>query len=347
MTNSGSPERAFPQTDTTRMLSLIHGNIRTFELNLSGLRVIVPADNGSLAAAATTALVAGAASVTAITPQTNRFRSAEEAAEATRALASVAGLSRNLSIEERIDHQTCRTTNLLVSSDPVGPVTRSIVERLPDRAVVALMHEAWMLIRGEVDVEACREHDVPISAVNESHPLVGGAEYQPALCLELFRAAEVSAANAAVALICDNPLADNLERGLRGAGAQVAVFPRADLVFEHSWDAIVLALRPLDEPRLGIRDLGVIAKAAPAATIIQYWGDIDRKAARYFELSVWPPRTPGKGQWGLPLETLGAEPVLRRITGALKSAQLVLAGAPTQPGGLAQVLTQNDVFDSE
>ncbi len=329
------------------MLSLIHGNARAFELDLSGLRVVVPADNGYLAAAATLALVAGAASVTAITPQTNRFRSAEEAAEATLALASLAGLNRNLSIEERIDHQTCRTTNLLVSSDPIRPVTRSIIERLPDRAVVALLHEAWMSIKGEVDVEACREHGVPISAVNESHPLVGGADYQPALCLELFSVAEVAVANAAVALICDNPLADNLERGLREAGAQVVVFSRADLVFEHSWDAVVLALRPMDEPRLGIRDLGLIAKAAPEATIIQYWGDIDRKAARYFELTVWPPRTPGKGQWGLPLETLGPEPVLRRITGALKAAQLILSGAPTQPGGLAQILAPNDVFDED
>ncbi|MCR4268770.1 hypothetical protein [Nitratireductor sp. ZSWI3] len=306
---------------------------------------MVPTDSGFLAAMATTALHAGAGSVTAITAPSTRFRSAEAAAEKTRALASLAGLEHKLSIAERIDDETCRATNILVSGDFIRPATRSIIERLPPRSVIALTHEAWMTVKDEIDIEACIEHGVPVSAVSEAHPLVGGADYQPALCLELFKAAEVGVRGAAVALICDNPLAGPLKNGLRSAGAQMTVFPRADLVVEHGWNAIVLALRPQDEPRLDIRDLGHLAKAAPDATIIQYWGDIDRKAARYFELTVWPSRTPGKGQWGLPLQVLGPEPMLQRIAGALRAAQTVLAGVTPEPGDLAQVLSSSDVSE--
>ncbi len=347
MTSSGSSERATQQTDTADMLALIEENIRTFELSLSGMRVVVPVDNGLLAATATIALMAGASAVTAITPPATRFQPAEEAADATRALAEAAGLADALSIEERIDDETCRTTNILVNGPSIRPITRSLIERMHEHSVVALLHEAWMTLTGEVDVEACLEHEVLISAVNESHPLVGGREYQSALCQALFRDAEIPLEDADIVLICDNPLSDNLEQGLRRAGAQVAVVAHANQIFEHSWDAILLAKRPHDEPRLGIQDLGWIAKSAPNATVIQYWGDVDRKAARYFELKVWPQRTPGKGQWGLPLDTLGPSPMLRRITGGLKAAQTVLAGQPIAPGDLAQTLTSPDIFNGD
>ncbi|WP_367715622.1 hypothetical protein AB2N04_16500 [Nitratireductor sp. GISD-1A_MAKvit] len=347
MTSSGSPERAVQPSDTTGMVELIEENIRAFDLSLSGMRVVVPVDNGLLAAAATTALMAGAAAVTAVTPVTTRFQSAEEAAEATRALAGAAGRADRLVISERIDHETCRTTNILLNGPSIRPITRSLIERLPVHSVVALMHEAWMTLEGELDVDACLEHEVPISAVNESHPLMGGREHQAALCLALLEQAEIPVSDADIVLICDNPLSENLEQGLRQAGAQVAVVAHARQVFEHAWDAIVLAKRPHDEPRLTIQDLGWIAKTAPGATIVQYWGDVDRKAARYFELRVWPSRTPGKGQWGLPLETLGARPMLQRITGALKAAQNVLAGLPTAPGGLHQTLASLDLFKDE
>ncbi|MBY8918270.1 hypothetical protein KUG85_09440 [Nitratireductor sp. L1-7-SE] len=329
------------------MLALIEEDIRAFDLSLSGLRVVVPVDSRFLAATAATALMAGAAAVTAVTPTATRFQSAEEAAEATRTLVGAAGLLENLSIDERIDHETCRATNVLLNGPSIRPITRSLIERLPDHSVVALMHEAWMTLAGEVDIEACLEHDIPISAVNESHPLVGARDYHPALCLELLKDAEIPVEGADIALICDNPLSDTLEQGLRRAGAQVAVVAHANQIFEHDWRAILLAKRPREEPRLGIQDLGWIAKSAPDATVVQYWGDVDRKAARYFELKVWPQRTPGKGQWGIPLDTLGPGPILQRITGGLKAAQSVLAGMPTAPDSLAQTLTSTDILNGD
>ncbi|MCT7375586.1 hypothetical protein [Chelativorans salis] len=325
-----------------RVLSLIQKNVGDFTLDLSGLHVVVPAAAGYRAATATLALMAGAASATAITRPSNRYYSAQEAADVTSSLAALAGVRGRLRISERIDHQTCSNTNILVNSDPIPPITRSIIERLPRRSVIAMMSEPWMLLRGEIDIRACQEHRVPISAVNESHPAIGGEDYHAALCLKLFQEAGIPLDKAAVALICGNPLARDLKRGMRAAGAQVEVFPNPDMVFTHSWNAVVLAQRPTDRPSLGIHDLGRIAKVAPNAVILQYWGDIDRKAARYFGLKVWPPRTPGKSQMGMPLEALGPEPMVRLIAGTLKAAELVLAGGTPGPGGVAQFFNASD-----
>jgi len=322
----------------------------SFNLNLTGLNLVVPAASGYMAAAATIALLAGAASVTAVTRPSNRYYSAQEAAEITQSLAKLARVDQGLSMRERIDHQTCATTNLLLNSEPIRPITRSIIERLPQHAVIASMREAWMVLADDLDIGAAREHQVPVASVNQSHCLIGGAEFQPELLMRMFEAAGVTVNRAVIALICDIPLAYNLQRGLRDAGAQVVVFQSPDVVFSHPWDvvfshpwdAVVLAQRPSEKPRLDIGALGKLAKAAAGTIIIQYWGDIDRKAARYFGLTVWPPRSPGKGQMGMPFEMLGPEPLLRLITGAFKAAELVLAGQPLEPDGLAQKLDGED-----
>ncbi|WP_041544772.1 MULTISPECIES: hypothetical protein [Chelativorans] len=324
------------------MLSLIHRMIESFDLNLAGLNLVVPAASGYMAAAATIALLGGAQSVTAVTRPSNRYYSAQEAADITHSLAALARVDGRLSMRERIDHQTCTNTNLLFNSEPIRPITRSIIERLPRHAVIATMREAWMVLPDDLDIKAAREHQVPVAAVNQSHALVGGADFQPALLLRMFEAAGISVDRAVIALICDNPLAYHLQRGLREAGAQVVVFQSPDVVFTHPWDAIVLAQRPADKARLDIGALGKLAKASAGVAIIQYWGDIDRKAARYFGLKVWPPRSPGKGQMGMPLEMLGPEPMLRLTAGAFKAAELVLAGQPLDPEGLAQRLNGDE-----
>ncbi len=336
MWHASSSQRSISQTDMPLMLSLIHRMTESFNLNLKGLNVVVPAASGYMAAAATIALLAGAAGVTAVTRPSNRYYSAQEAAEITHSLAALARVEQALSMRERIDHHTCSTANLLLNSEPIRPITRSMIELLPQNGVIATMREAWMVLEDDLDIEAVREHQVQVAAINQSHDLIGGAEFQPALLLRMFEAAGVKVDRAVIALICDNPLAYNLQRGLRDAGAQVVVFQNSDVVFAHPWDAVVLAQRPTNKMRLDITALGKLAKAAAGTAIIQYWGDIDRKAARYFGLRVWPPRSPGKGQMGMPLEMLGPEPLLRLVAGAFKSAEMLMAGQPLDPEGLAQ-----------
>ena len=119
-------------------------------------------------------------------------------------------------------------------------------------------------------------------------------------------------------------------------------FSNAETIFSGPWNAIVLAQQPTERPQLGIHDLGAIAKVAPEAVIVQYWGDIDRIAARYFGLKVWPRRTPGKGQMGMALEELGPEPTISLITGGLKAAQMVLTGAARAPDDVAQVVLRRE-----
>ncbi|TIO48242.1 MAG: hypothetical protein E5Y00_31060 [Mesorhizobium sp.] len=78
---------------------------------------------------------------------------------------------------------------------------------------------------------------------------------------------------------------------------------------------------------MDINSLGRIARRTRQALLVQFSGGIDRSAASYFGLRVWPPKRPNRGELGLPLEILGAAPVIRRLTGGLKAAEAAYRGA--------------------
>src|SRR5690606_12244583 len=128
MPQAGRPDH-IGQTGIPEILSLIREAVAVFDIDLTGLDVVVPAVSGYEAAMATGALVAGARSVTAITFPSTRLHSAEEAAAATLALADLAGLEDRITVRQRIDHNTCAIANILVASGPVRPISRSIVEQ--------------------------------------------------------------------------------------------------------------------------------------------------------------------------------------------------------------------------
>jgi hypothetical protein len=77
---------------------------------------------------------------------------------------------------------------------------------------------------------------------------------------------------------------------------------------------------------MNINSLGRIFENARKAPLVQFSGEIDRSAASYFGLMVWPSKKPGRGQLGLPLDVLGPSPAVRRLTGGLKAAEAVYRG---------------------
>ena len=74
---------------------------------------------------------------------------------------------------------------------------------------------------------------------------------------------------------------------------------------------------------MDINGLAAIKENAHSALLVQFSGEIDRVAARYFGLELWPRRRPARGQLGLPLETLGPTSVFRKVVGGLKAAECV------------------------
>jgi hypothetical protein len=107
----------------------------------------------------------------------------------------------------------------------------------------------------------------------------------------------------------------------------VDLFAHPLLLTGNRWEAIVVAMQPSERPSMDISCLGRISETSRGALLVQFSGEIDRSAAHYFGLRVWPPKRPARGQLGLALETLGAAPTVRKLTGGLKAAEVAYRGA--------------------
>jgi len=189
------------------------------------------------------------------------------------------------------------------------------------------MAEPWELRSGVVDFDACDEAGIKVAAPNLSHPSIALLPEFARLCRALLDDAGVDQPAARLAIVCDTPCAPFLAYTLRERGARVSVFSHPSLLTDNVWDVIVVAMRPSDRPSMDINSLGRIAGNSRHTLLVQFSGKIDRSAASYFGLSVWPPKRPASDQLGLPLDIFGADPVIRRLTGGLKAAEAAYRGA--------------------
>ncbi|MDW6021591.1 hypothetical protein SAZ10_07405 [Mesorhizobium sp. BAC0120] len=239
-----------------------------------------------------------------------------------------------------MDPLAWRDVDILVCSPELGPISRSIVELLPSTAVVALMAEPWEVRPGLVDFDACDEVGIKVAVPNLRHPAIEQLPDLAQLCCRLISNAGLDPTGARVAVLCDTPCGPFIERALTNRGAKVQTFPHPLLLTRDDWDAVVVALRPSEKPAMDVNGLAAVSENARRALLVQFSGEIDRLAARYFGMQLWPQRKPARGQLGLALETLGEAPVFRRFVGGLKAADTVRRGAQLAADEIGFVLTR-------
>lgn len=318
------------------MLESIERRIGILGLNLDGFTIVTEAATGAYASTAVIAALAGA-HVHACARDTHAHGSAEEAIEATWELARRAGIEAQISFSMGVPPEVLGHCDILTNSGRIRPITRPMVDLLPDDAVIALMFEAWEFRGTDLDLAACRDRGIRVAAVNERHADVAVFPFLGPLCVCLLRNAGMRVTGKRVAVVCDNPFADFLIQGLIDAGAEATLFDSVAQLTGARWDAVVMALTP-QERKLGKVQLENLAGKAPGALIAQFWGDIDRAAAGKLGMRICPEAEPGRGHMGILLNRLGHEPIVRLQAGSLKAAEIVRRGGSLAPGGVACLL---------
>jgi hypothetical protein len=292
------------------------------ELDLSGL-VVVGGAAGYEEITATAAALAGAKRVFAISREQKRRPAAGESRERELPLARLANVAGRVEMVGRMHPRAWHGVDILVRCPELEPVSRSVVELLPPAAVVALMAEPWEIRPTVIDIEACEEAGIKVAAPKLSHPHVAQLPDLARLCSGLVKDAGIDPEGARIAILSDTPCGPFIESALADRGARVQTFPHPLLLTPGDWDAVVVALRPSNKPPMDINGLAAIMKNSRGAQLVQFSGEVDRVAARYFGLQLWPQRRPARGALGIPAAALGAASIIRRLVGGLKAAETV------------------------
>ena len=315
------------EVDRASVIDAIRECIGKFQLDLDGQVVAAGAGFGAEAITATAAALAGARSVFALTTERKKHARSPATSWDALDLATHAGHSARLEIMRRMHPHHWNDVDILVSCPRTRPISRSTVEFLRPNSVVALMAEPWELSPEMIDLNACSEMQIKVAAPNLEHPTINLLPDLARLCCRLVHDAGINASDARIAVLCDTPCRRYIEDALIEQGASVTVFAHPQMLLPETWDAVVVALRPAEKPPLDINGLAWVFEAARGSLLIQFSGEIDRLAARYFGLRVWPPRKPGRGQLGVAPELLGWNPIIRRIVAGLKAAEMARRGA--------------------
>ena len=317
--------------DSVAAMDIARKLTASMSLDLSGLTVAVAAGHGYQAIAATVAALAGAKRVVASNRGSGRRGRRQEAGNTVMTFVRLAGVADKVEVVDHIDSREWHHVDIVVNCSEVKTVSRSIIELLPGHAVIALMAEPWELGSGTLDIAACLDAGIRIAAPNYRHPALVMHQEFARLCCRMVEEAGLIFLDSSFAILSDTPVAPFIEHALRLRGANARVFPHPLLLAAGNWNAVIAAMRSSAKPPMSVRGLGHIAEQAGDALLIQFSGEIDRSAAGYFGLKLWPQKRPGRNHLGLPLDALGPMPSIRKLVAGLKAAEAAYRGE--QMGG--------------
>jgi len=316
-----------PGRNSQRLLRLMREAIQRCRLDLSGLVVFTEAASGAYLVTPVLASLAGARTVYAVT-RSSPYGTIDEVVAQTEDLARQAGVRDRIEIVMEKRRDIVAQADIITNSGHVRPVDAELVSWMKSSAVIPLMYEAWEFRGGDVDLAACRRRGIQVAGTKENHPAVDVSSYLGDLAVKLLFDAGLPAYGCNLLLLCDNPFQSFIREGLDSAGARVELRGGLSGATEHAGrDAVVVALLPRAECRLGAEDAEVIGSRWPGTVVAQFWGDIDREALGAKGIPFWPKAAPALGHMGILLSELGPDPIVRLQSGGLKVGEILSRAA--------------------
>ena len=332
------PYSVLPGFSVNRLVALMRRAIAATGLDLSGMKILTEAASGAYGVTAVIAAMAGARQVHAFS-RSSRHGSVSEVTDWISQLACAASVAERINIIEEVSPDILRDIDIVTNSGHLRPLTAALINRLPGSAVIALMFEAWEFRPADVDLQACIKRGIPVVGVNERHEAIDVFSFLGPLCVKQLHDCGLGVYRNKIALVCDNGFAEPITRGLMGLGAHVDVFADVTAVHPDEWDAVVVALLPASNPRIGYAEAQHLAAVIPQeAVVVQFWGDMDRHAARSHNLNIWPAYPPLAGHMAVLLSEIGPEPIVRLQTGGLRAAEWIRRGGTESPNGFVQLV---------
>jgi hypothetical protein len=329
-----------PGLDHRRLAGLMKAAIGRLDLELGGHAVLTEAATGAYTVTPVLAALAGAR-VFALA-NTTRYASAEEIGKATLGLAHAAGVEDRIELVCDKSRALLSTIDIVTNSGQVRPIDKTTVSYLKSTCVVPLMYEAWEYRSADIDLDACRSRGIVVAGTNEQHPAVDVFSFLGPLAVRQLHDAGIAVHGCHIVMLCDNGFAPFISSGLQSCGAKVSQARQlTQQVLTSHCDAIVVALKPGDGPVLTAADAGLLGRYAPGTAVVQYWGDMDRKALADAHIPVWPPQEPAAGHMAVLLSAIGPEPIVRLQAGGLKVGEVLSRGpgrATAQELALVQLL---------
>jgi hypothetical protein len=327
-----------------RVIRLIQARITSYDLDLAGLTVLTEAATGYYRVTPVIAALAGAQRVLALARDT-RFGTVDQARAQTAYLASQAGVHKKIEVVTNRTGALFGAADLVTNLGAVRPIDRWAVTHCRKTATVSLMFGGNDWRPHELDLAACWERGIAVAGVDE-------------VAIDLFRFTGLRLAWFLLELgleivgcrflfVGRGPVFAKVMAFLNRAGAEILAVTdetcdsvrasggrkvAGELHEPPAWEALRTAdalctFDPLRE-RDFIGPAGELtpeelAQVAPAISVVNYSGHVDRAGLQAVGINCFPRRDPGGGHSANTIGEILPAPVIELHAAGLKVGQIM------------------------
>lgn len=326
-------------TEVQRKARLIRQTVAELQLDLGGLSIFTEAATGSFSVTAPIAAFAGAEKVYAI-GRDSRYGTREEAFAATRLVAESLGVESRINFIDKRETDAIAESDIVTNTGFVRPIDEPFVQLMEGSGVVSLMYEPWEH-RGEVDVEACWESDIPVVGTDESDPRVRTQEYVGLLPVKLSLTNDIEVMGNSYLVVGGGRMAKHSAEKLRVLGANVRrIDPdeTSDLPADvdiSKLDAVVVVDHRIDKELLGADsfiEVDDLEQQGSGVTIIHICGPTNQELLTESTIKTVPEHPADPGHMSYTTGDLGPTPVIKLHTAGLAAGEVAVRTQATGAG---------------
>lgn len=323
-------------TDYLRVERLIKNAIKSFSLDLKEMTVLTEAASGNFVVTPLIAALAGAKEVIAIAKD-SRHGSVLEIKDYINLWIEKLNIDKNIiKITDENPSLYANKSNIVTNLGPIRPINHNIINNLPKDSAISLMWETWEFREGELDLELCKNKNIPVLGTSETYPNLDIFRYVSLLAVKLLFEVDIEISRANILLIGSSPFGMETKSILQINGANVFYLdplgcwkPKDNQIknFLKDCDAIVVVENHADISLLG-GETGIPLEWIDnkGIKIAHICGHMDYEGINKLEIIKHPSHEIKKGFMTLTTDYLGPKPVIDLHSAGLKVGESLVRG---------------------
>jgi len=312
-----------------RCFRIIQEDLKKFNLDLSGLKVLTEAATGYFALTPIIAALGGAEKVYALAKD-SEFGSVKTVTETILPLAKKWNVYQNIDILLSRNDEKIGQADIVTNLGFVRPINKDLISRLKKSAVIPLMWETWEFRREDLDLAECRRRGIPVMGTNEHVPELDIFSYIGPLAVKLAFELEIEVIHSNVMVVGGGVFGESTVKSFQQLGANVTnIQVNKGNRLDDNWvlneitksDLIVFVEYISHDLLLGAHgqlSFKKLLQINPGISIVHIAGFVDGNAIEWSQIPHRPQRIGKPGHMSVTVDYLGPKPLIDLHTAGLK-----------------------------
>lgn len=306
----------------------IQSAISDLRLDLTNLTLLTEAASEIFGITPLIGIMAGAKKVMAVS-KNSKYGLFEDVKNHTYNLAERLNIKYSaLEIYEKSNFNSFCEADIVTNLGHLRPIDKDIIRSLKTGAVISYMCESWEYREGDLDLNLCRQMNIPVMGINESHPKVNCFWETGLIALKIIMESRISLANPKITIVSRDKFGKAIYAQLKPFSDKIALIEDFSTISQKDLqDLDILVVADYLYPdciigRKGIIDPDYLKKSSPYVKVIQFCGNNKVREIKSASIPVFPDMELEPVRMCKTLGSISYRSFIRLIAGGLKVGEI-------------------------